>query len=285
MLKIRRRTLVQRVVNAGADQVVAWVALPTGGELRKLSVKLHLVLGSSISVVQAKGFGFSGYVFPLNNPSAVPSGPDAVWDMMVPKDAALSTDSLDMDPTAGDTEPEQDYAKFSAETMFDLTTHGVVQLFKGEDEITFANSPRGFVDASTDEYRPTKFMQFHVNKRVRVKQPSVVLLGISSGDNPVATSWSGSTNAWSPNTDAEWQQLKYLEDSLLFAMPWLSGETTGSATNVFQHRAEMAGRMVDQTYESTDGTFDVTTALSVIAVVTYWIAVPGTQRLGTLKEV
>lgn len=283
MLLIRRRTFKETFLGVGTDRVFAWLPIPAGGKFLGSRVRASISM-IPIGVTVAKIVGFSGYVVPVPDPDGTPVDPNTLWDQMVPKQETIESAAVEMDTVAADTTPEIDINTVDVAGMVDADI-GNVRLFRFEEMMHWARSPHAHEVGSPDTYIPSMVLGWHAKRTVRVKRPSAMLMAMSLGNNPVGTTFIGTTNEWAPTgTTAEqnWQRLRFLEDTLLRSMPWLTGGTEAGAESPFQEAAELAGRIQDQTHQDTAGAFDVTNNVKGHFQVTYLMEVPGTMKIGSL---
>lgn len=277
---------------AGEDHVFFYCPVPKDGVWMGASLDIHIIGVNTILTDLAKPYGISGYFIPVNDPTALPADPDDFWDQQVPKDSAVDEDLLDLSHGT-DQDAEISIGVPALEMMLDAH-QGPIKLFRTERMMSFAQGGRTMVTtAAAETYVPIDRFRLTTKKMVRAKsKQGVVMFALSNSNAAISNLHTGDIQAWAPghtsagvtNAELEWLMLKWMqktvEDSAVFLAP--GGVETG-AIRVPRLAAELAGRMVDQAFESSNDRFDTTMVLQLFSMGSGTIIVPGRPNLKTLK--
>lgn len=278
---IHRTTLVERSTAADTDECIGWCAIPSGGVFRGATLRGSVMGVESTSTLGAIVYGLSGYVLPVLDPDTIQATPDLLWDLQVPKDSAILENTLDYDNlTTAVTTPDVTPGEIDLEQLVD-SGNRPVQLFKTERMVTFAQSPTGFIAGTPDAYFPTDLFAFRVKRQVRVRGPSVVLFALSAPTPGVPSIFTGDTSSWAPRTNDEWYMLRFIGDALERGAVFLHGAST-TEDEPWEASMELAGRMMEQTFEDTTGAFLAGTKQSFTKI-NYTIEVPGHLNVKSLR--
>lgn len=210
-----RRTSVINVA-ANADQILFGISLPSDTVIHDIRAQVSVEASAQSTMGQVHMYAVEGWILPILDPDGAASYA-TLWDNLVPKDSDVQT--LDLDTSGIDTTPfyEPGEADFSALVDVGLQPE---RLFERHRFITFGNSPVGYSITSADvrEWWAIDAFQIHIGKRLRIRQPSVLLFGLASpslDDHQASTETALAEN--------EWHRVKYIEHVLEQGMSSLLG--------------------------------------------------------------
>ncbi len=274
-------------VDAGADRVIAGYMIPPGGKLNAVHIKLHTITDAAMGIDKMVQYGVTGYVVSIQDPRTAQSFDD-VWDEKIPKDVAVAigaaSNELDMDPTTAVAAPEFTPGLLSMERIVNLGL-APMRIFKREVELTFANTPKGDTTAT---WFPTDTWSAQINKQVRTRVPSLVLLAFGV-PNMVGLTTTAVPTTFS--TTQEWYQYSYLEDTLVDAMKEIVGLTEAGAVAPYADAITLIKFLLEPTPVEdsavanayADGA-DANYLWNVFCKATFDVSVPGHYRLPVLSS-
>ena len=253
MLRMFARRMSQITTVAGTDQVIAGWSLPSETVIHDIRLKVQMVGNSFVLDPNvAHMYAVEGWILPVHDPDAAPTY-DALWDQLVPKDT--DQEVIDLDTEASDTSSfyEPGEAGPWSEVMdIGLNPERVYHRHKIQ---TSGNGARlVYQDTQTpfaEKWAAYDQFMVHVGKRLRVRQPSVLVFAIAT---PVLDSTT--TNIASVLTENEWPQLKYASATLERALMSLFGLTEAGAETPWVEASALLKKHIDpDMYEETAGSW------------------------------
>ncbi len=115
-------------------------------------------------------------------------------------------------------------------------------VYAREKMISFANSGRGWINATPDTYIPTDFFNINIKKKYFVSTPSVLLMGASAPNMDDIITSTPST----PTAVGHWYQMQFIKDTLDDMFKFLVGLVEAGAETPYE---EAAQRIADWLYE------------------------------------
>ena len=271
---------MQRLIAAGSDEVIAWMPIPPGGALVDFRADIDGIANAHQLVGSRSKWGLRAVIINLTSAMDVAQTIDTTWDQLVPKptdlDSAAGGDDIDWD-NGTITGPFHEPGQINWSEMTELGDRPVhLGMRKGTSSLSSGgNFPH--VD-TTDEYFPIMNVGMRIKKQVKVKGPSVFMLGFSSPSMDVVT-----TSIPVTPVNQEWSALKYPDVMFDMMLPDLLGLTELGAESPY---ADVAGFLSDHVrpaiVEETAGSF-ISTAWDVSCDYVATIAVPGRPKMQTLK--
>ncbi len=254
------------------DKVLFALPLPPHSKLNNVNLDIR-VIGTVLSYLDVAGWAVHGYVLPVLDPDSGIT-PDAMWDAQIPKDQAATADSLDLDTQTADTEPVVDIGDISVEQIVGMTT-APLQVFSRERFITYADDPSGY-DRTAQDFIPTARFRAKIRRNIRVDVPSYFLIGFSS------LNMGNTTVGWPViNTDGEWTQLAYMQETLHQAWLALVGLVATGTQEASTEAMQLIAPFLEVAQEDVASIFEPLT-WRVIGKATYDITLKGTVDNGTL---
>lgn len=267
MIRTFPKLWTQRQVAPATDQVIAAFPIPQGGVLNNVWFNVHVLANAAVLRLQASLFGLHAYVVPIPDPDSGIT-PDALWDQVIPKDAPLTSDSLDIDTESAVSAPLFEIGEVNAESLIEVGSQPNL-VFSREEMITFAVNKGGW-EHTADDYLPTAQFSAKLRRQYRAEVPSYFLLALSNPDT-----LSTSTTYTVVNTSAEWAQLKYMGITLEHAMIDLMGLTETGAESPYEDAMNLINNILERVFEETAAAFTNPT-WRVFCKATADITVPGT---------
>lgn len=267
-------------VATNTDRVMVGYPLPSDGVLNSVHLNCHVIGPQGLEWQMAAFYGISGFVIPVLDPDNGASF-DAIWDAQVPKDEALAAGGFDIDTAAADTDPLWEIGTPNMAAVMELIAGKPQEIFKRRKMLSVASPGSQFIriDAAPDEHMLIDQFSTRVGKRVRVKQPSVVLFGLSSPD----TLRTATTVKTIP-TEAEWSLLQFLEVALENAFMSLVGLTEAGAESPYEESLAFIAELIeDIVLEDAAGSYAPAT-WRCFTNATFDISVPGRIAIGTLSS-
>jgi len=281
VLRLIAKRKSQVVVAASTDTVLFGLSLPSDtiinsirlhGQILPPSAGLELTNGDSV------GYGLEAWILPIDDPDATADFDD-VWDTLVPKDSDVQT--LDLDAEIANTDTFYEPGEADWQAIFDVGLRPK-RIWRHYRDLTI-NTTMGmkFVDSQTPfepKWQPGDTFRFSDNKRYRIEQPSVLLVGVGvpAGDDT-------QTVVELPLSEAEWPRVKYLGETLTLALHEVLGLTEAGSETPWEEAADLLQRHLDpDVLEITDGFYNNVT-LKCMGEMTVDHSVVGDLQLGTIS--
>jgi len=276
MLKFVGRKMSQVVVAANTDKVVGAHPLPQGGSIDQIDIimKCTSPSGAALPMGKVVMYGVDVYVVPQPDPDSSITY-DQAWNRFVPKDDAPGT-ILNLDTTVADATPVMVQGQLDINAMFNMTGLAPKRIFRRRRMLSFADLGPTVGSQAVDTWTPAEAWNSTINRRVRVNQPSYVLIGFSS---PPLTQTS--VNIWVPPVGtSEWAILQYMEKFLEDAFVSSLAMIDAGAESPYDTAEEYIQRLLeDIILEETTDAFHPQ-SWTVHTQSTFQVTVPGRLNLG-----
>lgn len=236
---IARRT-TQTTIASDSDEVIFGLSLPRGTVLNGINGIVHAMAIENLAQNQAVYYGIEGWVIPITDPDASTTF-ENLWDIHVPKDTDVQ--SMDLDDGSADVQTFFEPGETDWGAIFDIGIRPR-RIFQRLRMVTVASmGVWKYLDTETPfakEWRPQLTIPIKVKKKVRVKQPSVVLFGFSS---PAMTDTTPTKE--SQLLEAEWGQVQYIDHMLERAQMDLLGLTETGAETPWEEATDLLQKHLD----------------------------------------
>lgn len=247
MLRMMGRRRTQRNIGSNTDGVIFGISLPSDTVVNRVRADVHLISTSVIDSLLAVWYGCEGWILPILDPEDNASF-DTIWDQLVPKDSDAQT--LDLDTGASDTtsffEPgEADWAQL---LDVGLRPQRVYQRLR---MLSYATAAKPHTVADIAKYTPSDVFRIEINRRLVVRQPSVLVFAVASPvlDDTVNT-------IETALSETEWSQVKYMEHVMERAQMDLLGLTEAGSETPWEEATDLLqAHLEPDVHEDTAGRF------------------------------
>ncbi len=233
-----RRTSLGNV--ASADEVMVGLSLPGDSVLHDVKIRVSLTSDNRLPLGGACLYGCAVYILPVLDPDAA-AGFDAIWDALVPKDTDVQT--MDLDTGAADTSPFFEPGEADWSKVFDLGLQPEL-LYQRTRLLTAANgSVFKALDTETPFtifWNPGDSFTIRIKRRLRVRQPSVILCALASPLTDDTTTVDESALA-----ENEWGQVKYAGNLLERALLHVFGLVETGAETPWEEATALLQKHLD----------------------------------------
>lgn len=230
MLRMFARRRSQIVVPTSTDRAMFGLSLPSDTVINRIRADVHVMGTSTEAFTLAHWYGVEGWILPILDPEDA-SSIDVLWNQLVPKDTDVQT--LDLDTGTQDTAPffEPGEADWSQLLDVGLRPQRIYQRLR---MMTYANSQKPHTVADAATYIPADVFRIELNRRVVVRQPSILIFAFASptGDDTTAT-------VPTALTEIQWSQVKYFEHVLERAQMDLLGLTETGAESPWEEATDL----------------------------------------------
>lgn len=278
-MRVICRTLSQRIVTGGVDDVVAHLMMPEGTVLHRVWLNQHIIGSEETGIHKANIFFSAGFVVPVPEPDSALSI-DTLWDNIVPKDSALSVGSEDRDTETLDASGLYEMGLVNPSEIIDGGTQ-LRRFFKRKSFMTAVTS-KLLVPASTVAafvWFPHDNYKVEMAPKIRASVPSMAMIGSGT---PLLTSTT-STVPTSP-TSQEWSTIRFIEEALRNAFIHLLNFVESGAESPYDTIAAIIADVLEPTvHEETAGAFESGTT-AVFTEATWDFSVEGTFEQQTLNS-
>ncbi len=271
MLRMFARRLTEVTTAAGADVVMFGVDLPSDTVVHDLKVRVQMIgVSQKLAQVSALMYGVEGYILPIHDPDLV-SNYDTLWDQLVPKDT--DTQTMDLDTGAIDTTNFFEPGEAEWGAVFDVGLRPE-KLYSRQKLLTFGNGSALTVQDNQTPFTITwaayDSFVIHIRRRLRVKQPSVILFAIAQPnlDDTVAT-------AMSSLAENEWPRIKYAGEMLRRAMTHVLGLVEAGAETPWEEATALLQKFLDPDVHEDSGGFFISESFRVVSQVMCDLSVVG----------
>lgn len=278
--------MVQRVVNGGTDEVIAFMPIPQGGRLDNVSGEVHMIGANPLRIDRVNYWATRGYLLEVADLDlGAATAVDVVWDNLVPKDAdiaqAVGAEGLDLDRDTADAAPFTEPGKPNLNVIAQVKDN-VTRIFNREKMVSFAKAPFGFIDTANDTFWPTDIFGLAIPSRYRIRRNTFAMFGVAV---PAMSETVVTVTDPSVSGDEDWYMLTYLEEIMDLAWPQMLGLTEVGAESPFGDVSTFLESLVEpQLIEETGGFYnDSGQSVIVVAQVTWNISVPGRHRYNRLS--
>lgn len=279
-LRLIARRTAQVVASAGVDAVLMGISLPSDTVINSIRLQGGVLSsggGSELDSNEVTTYAMEAWVLPIDDPDATADFDD-IWDTLVPKDSDVQT--LDLDAQTADTSVFYEPGETDWQALFDLGLRPD-RVWHRVKELSINNTMGlKFVDSQTPfapKWQPGDQFRFNLKRKVRIRNPSVFLIGVGvpAGDDTI-------TVVESPLAENEWGRVKYLGDTLKMAMMDVLGIIEAGAETPWEDATDLLQKHLDpDVLEVTDG-FWKAEALAVYGKMVVDMTVPGNVDVGTV---
>lgn len=250
MLRLHARQTNQIQVNSQQDQVLCGWSLPSDTVIHDFRAKIDLIGTVDKAVSAMIAYALEAWILPVIDPDT-PVTLDGIVDALVPKDTDVQT--MDLDTAAADTTPfwEPGEADWSSVLDIGLQPERIWHSHKFQTVATpGVHIHQDNQTPFSTVWLPIAQERVHVRRRLRVRQPSVLVLACSapSLDDTTAT-------LLSQLVENEWGRIKYMGDMLKQAHMDLLGITEAGAETPWEDATDLLQKhllpdMVEETADS-----------------------------------
>lgn len=281
MLKMVFRKISHRNVTVDTDKVIGAIPLPQGGVLEQINLDCRVIAapGAAIATTSVVMYGVDAFVIPVVDPDAtIPY--ETAYDQLVPKQDRANNGSsdFDLDTVAVDTDPTFEPGKITLENIWDMNGLAPRRIFQRRRMLAFSDiGPVVGGGTAVDDWTPGESFQTVIKQKVRVSQPSYVIVAFSS---PALDTTS--TTIWVPPVgEAQWAILQYMEKFLEDAFVASLGMVEAGAESPYEDSESYIFRMLEDTIlEDTAAAF-LPTVWDVFTQATFQLRVPGRLNMGS----
>ncbi len=253
MIRLFGRRTSQVRIGAGADTIVFGITLPSDTVVHdiKFRITTTFVAGETLNQAQFCGLGCEAWILPVLDPDAA-QGYENLWDTLVPKDTDVQT--LDLDTGAADATPFWEPGEMDWSALFDVglrpeRLYGSYRFMRLGDSSLFT-----FQDNQTPfaiKWVPGTVFRTNIRRRLRVRQPSVLLIAIANPSTDDVT-----TNVEAVLTEAQLPQVKYIEEVLERALLHTLGLVEAGAETPWEEATTLIQQHLDpDVHEETASSF------------------------------
>ena len=255
----RRRQQIS--IGAGGDGVMFGISLPSDTVVHDINAKVHILSQSeTVTALKAVMYGVEGWILPIHDPDAAAEY-NTVWDTLVPKDTDVQT--MDLDTGAADATPFFEPGETDWTMLFDVGLRPE-KIYSRYRMLTMTN---GSVFSYQDNQSPFAVNWFpgegftiRIKRRLRVRQPSLLVFGLAS------PSMDDKTNSLpTVLAEAKWAQVKYIGEVLERAYLHVLGLTEAGAETPWEEATALLQEHLEpDMHEGGTGAFEAVTWRSFI---------------------
>ena len=249
-------------VSAGTDKVLAGISLPRDTVVHNIKATISIgpqAGAQGVPLDRVLPYAVEAWVLPIYDPDQTTSM-DNVWDLNVPKDS--DSDTLDLDTSNADATPFWEPGELDLEAVFDIGQRPE-RMFHRHRLMTVA---RNAIAVYQDNQTPFDVLtqlgdafDIHINKKFKVHEPSVFLIGcaVPAGDDTTST-------LEAILGEPEWGQVQYMSHMLERAMLNSLGVTEAGAETPYVEATGLLKKHLDpDVLESVAGTLGSQTLQAV----------------------
>lgn len=243
MLRLWARRKSQVVAASQTDTVLFGVSLPSDSVIHDIKIKMEILSANAAQEVDSISvfpWAMEAWILPIDDPDATADFDD-IWDTMVPKDTDVQTMDLDQETAVVSVfyEPgEVDWKK-----VFDVGIRPQMLMHRHGD--LSINNTEGivFIDSQTPfepKWQPGLNLRWRDPKRYRIKEPSVMLIGVG-----IPTYDDQTTTVEAPLAENEWGRVKYMGDTVKMAMMDVLGLIETGAETPWEDATDLLQRHLE----------------------------------------
>lgn len=256
-MRVRKHEYVHTLLIANEDRVIASAPIVSeNGMFLGMRGAVKVVAAGDVAINFAVMFMMRGVVVVHNDWAIADFTADELWDVTVPKDAALSGTAGTLQIDVGGITGAEISTPFSDPGLPDITElaqdGGIFSetVLDQSHIMTFADTSDGFKDATPDTYIPNLSLRADTNRRVRMNgtAPGYALLGIG---NPDMLNTTAVTAAML--TGVEFLMLKHLHQLMEDAWKQFAGLDEAGAESPFIDIAALIVELTEPTVQEETG--------------------------------
>ncbi len=254
MITLHGERMAQRLTTgAPSDMVLTAFDLPADSVLHGFSCRVQMIATEVKELVEAVGYAVAVAVVELDDPDTGDSYDDLL-DRYMPK--YTDVDTIDLDTGAANATPFWEPGEASFEEVFDMDRQ-VQVIYRRKKLLTLAdpgNAGFRFQPSETPfavQWLPADTFTIRVNRRIRARRPSVVLVAVASPafDDTTVT-------LPAHLLENEWGQIQYAESTLERAlMDQLNVVEAGAETPWVEASLVLRKHLAPDVFEQTAARF------------------------------
>ncbi len=234
------------------------------------------VIGASVAKEreQACGYAAGMWLIQLDDADSVGSYENII-DERIPK--YTDVDAIDLDTNTADTTPFWEPGEADFQEVWDMD-NPVRKLFMRRKTLTFAtpgSSGLRFQPAESPfepQWHAADSFQIKLNRRIRVRRPSVVVVAFAS------PGYDDTTTSRVALTEGEWGDIQYVEQTLERSLMDQLGKTeAGAETPYVEATDTLRKHLAPDVFEETAGAY-TTEAYNVFTTLHFEHTVPGSME-------
>ncbi len=257
------------------DTVLVAFDLPADSVLRTVSARINIIgVQTALERETSVMYALAAYLIEIDDPNAVVSY-ENLWDRFVPKYTDL--DTIDLDTGAADTTPFWEPGEANFDEIFDIGNMPL-KLWMHRRMLTFADPGIGgmrFQPAETPfepQWIPADVANFRLNRSIRVRAPSVVILAIGNAG------LDDTTTARPTLVESEWGQIQFVESTLERSLIHQLGVIEPGAETPWEESSQLLRKhLAPDIFEATAGAF-LTEAYNCFVQMQFSHTVPGSME-------
>lgn len=274
MILLKGERHAQLLTGAGGDDIILAFDLPAGSVLQGFKADVH-VIGTSVALERetAVGYALAAYLIEVQDPDSV-TAYDTIWDRFVSK--YTLTDTIDLDTANADNEAFWEPGEGNFEEVFDMGDQPM-RLYMRRKMLTFAdpgNMGLRFQPSETPfepQWFPADRVFVSSRKKVRIKKPSVLLIGHAQ------PGYGTTTTSRTHLTENEWGRIQYVEQTLQHALiDQLNVVETGAETPWEDASVLLRKHLAPSVFEAQGASF-LTQDWNIFATLQFRHTVPGSM--------
>jgi len=269
-VELRRETFGIDVFS-GVDEVVYGFPVPGDSIVENVAGSIHIVSGGVIEYRQVLRYRIDGWALPILDLDTA-TDYNVVYEQIVPKDKDYSTPTpgtsfLDLDTQSSDSNEYGQYGDLNWEEMFDVGFQPR-HIYRKDKMLSMATNTRGFVKTDqTYSYIGVDLDAFSVGP-IRCAQPTLVVFVVSNLEGEAGV------GHLTP-TEQEWPNMRYLGDTLKFALQNALGNIETGAETPFDKAMILTEKWLSPPAHGQVGA-EKDTGLDVSGMMTAQLIIPGT---------
>ena len=234
------RRLTDLDVAAGQDRVVLGISLPSDTVVHDVRARIRFHSDAKASSQTSFAMGCEAYILPVFDPDSA-ANYDTLWDQLVPKDTDVQT--MDLDTGTTDTTPFFEPGEADWTSLFDVGLRPE-RLYRRTRVLNIVDGGlwQG-IDTETPfglQWIPGGVVPIHIRRKLRVRQPSVLVIGFASPNFDDTTS-----AAQAILLEAEWPQVKYIGHVLERALLHVLGLVEAGAETPWEEATALLQKHLD----------------------------------------
>jgi len=235
------------------------------------------VVATELTAVQATMYAVEAWVLPVQDPDLADSLLD-IWNLLVPKDT--DTQTLDLDTASLDTTPMFEPGEMDWSQLYQVGLRP--ERLYHRHKIVTINNTHGmrWIDATTPfetRWQLGDSFDFSIGS-FRVEQPSVLIV---AGSTPALDDTS--TVIPKALAEADWLQVKFLEDTLLAALKDLTGLTEPGAETPWEEATDILQEYLDPDIFEEDAGAWVNDSVNFFGEAHFDVSLTGTMAVSGLS--
>ncbi len=235
MFRMLARRRGQVLIEAGVDKVIWGLSLPSDSVVHDIRGDISIFSNSDVNRNLGTFYGMEMWVLPVFDPDSSATYQNT-FDRLVPKDTDVQ--AIDLDTTTPDVTPffepgETDWSQVLDVGLRPKKLYGRYKMLDISNAIFVGRDPES---PFALEYVPGERVHVRVKAKVRVSQPSVLMLAVAS---PALDDTVDDTDTIAQLIENEWPRVKYARQMLKQAMMDLIGLTEAGAEVPWENATDL----------------------------------------------